>query len=153
MPKLLESLSDSVFKFVLYIDDLSFEVNEDEYKFLKSFIEGGIANDASNVAFYVTSNRRHLIKEVRSEREGDIHLQDFIQEMTSLSGRFGLNLTFESLTQKAYYQMVRQMVEDEGLKVDLETLDIEAKKRWSLRHGGGMSGRIANQFVKHLQMI
>lgn len=151
LPELLESLSKSVFKFIIFIDDLSFEVNEDEYKFLKSFIEGGIANDADNVAFYVTSNRRHLIKEVRSEREGDIHLQDFIQEMTSLSDRFGLNLTYEKLTQKAYFKMVVQMFDDENIPYELEALELEAK-RWSLRHGG-MSGRVANQYVKHIQMM
>lgn len=151
LPELLESLSKSVFKFILFIDDLSFEVNEDEYKFLKSFIEGGIANEADNVAFYVTSNRRHLIKEIRSEREGDIHLQDFIQEMTSLSDRFSLNLTFEKLTQKAYFAMVVQMFDDEGIAYTREELEIEAK-RWSLRHGG-MSGRVANQYVKHIQMM
>lgn len=150
LPKLLESLSRSIFKFVIFIDDLSFEVNEDEYKFLKSFIEGGIANEASNVAFYVTSNRRHLIKEMRSERESDIHMQDFIQEMTSLSGRFGLNLTFAGLEQPAYYEMVGQMLTDEGIVMDEETMQVEAR-RWSIRHGG-MSGRVANQFVRHKLM-
>lgn len=150
LPKLLEALIKTPFKFILFIDDLSFEVNEDEYKFLKSFIEGGIANEATNVAFYVTSNRRHLIKEIRSDREGDIHLHDFIQEMTSLSGRFALNLTFDGLTQRAYYEMVHKMVRELGIMIPKDELEVEAK-RWSMRHGG-MSGRIANQLVKHIQM-
>jgi uncharacterized protein len=118
--KLLKRLAKSPFRFILFIDDLSFEVNEDDYKFLKSFIEGGIMNDAENVAFYVTSNRRHLIKEMRQEREQDIHLQDFIQEMTSLSDRFGLTLTYEPLTQKAYFEMIQKMCDDVGLVIPRE---------------------------------
>lgn len=150
LPKLLKTLSKSMFKFVLFIDDLSFEVNEDDYKLLKSYIEGGIVNEASNIAFYVTSNRQHLIKEIRSDREGDIHLQDFIQEMTSLSRRFGLRLTFDKLQQKDYFEMIARMLEDEGITYERSKMEIEARQ-WSLRHGG-MSGRIANQFVKQLQM-
>ncbi|MDF1617738.1 ATP-binding protein [Petrocella sp. FN5] len=151
LPSLIEELKTSNLKFIIFIDDLSFEVNEDEYKFLKSFIEGGVLNETNNVAFYVTSNRRHLIKEIRSDREGDIHLQDFIQEMTSLSDRFGLYLTFESLTQKAYLEMVFKMIQEEKLEYDRKWVEGEAKK-WSIRQGG-MSGRVANQFVKQLHMI
>jgi len=151
LPTLIEEIKTSNLKFIIFLDDLSFEVNEDEYKFLKSFIEGGILNETKNVAFYVTSNRRHLIKEVRSDREGDIHLQDFIQEMTSLSDRFGLYLTFESLSQKAYLEMVFKMIQEEKLDYDQSWVEAEAKK-WSIRQGG-MSGRVANQFVKQLHMI
>lgn len=151
LPKVLDRLSKSVFKFVIFIDDLSFEVNEDDYKLLKSYIEGGIVNEASNIAFYVTSNRQHLIKEVRSDREGDIHLQDFIQEMTSLSRRFGLSLTFEKLQQKEYFNMVATMLEDEDMAYEREAMEVDAR-RWALRHSG-MSGRIAMQYVKHLQML
>jgi len=151
LPTLIEEIKTSNLKFIIFMDDLSFEVNEDEYKFLKSFIEGGILNETKNVAFYVTSNRRHLIKEIRSDREGDIHLQDFIQEMTSLSDRFGLYLTFESLSQKAYLDMVFKMLQEEKLDFDRPWIEAEAKK-WSIRQGG-MSGRVANQFVKQLHMI
>lgn len=151
LPKILKKLSKSAFKFVLFIDDLSFEVNEDDYKLLKSYIEGGIVNEASNIAFYVTSNRQHLIKEVRSDREGDIHLQDFIQEMTSLSRRFGLHLTYEKLQQKEYFDMVATMLRDHDMTYEDQAMEIDAR-RWALRHGG-MSGRIAMQYVKHLQMM
>ena len=78
LPNLLKSLNGSIFKFIIFLDDLSFESNDEDYKLLKSYIEGGIINEADNIAFYVTSNRQHLIKEVRTEREGDIHLQDYI---------------------------------------------------------------------------
>lgn len=151
LPKVLKRLSKSVFKFVIFIDDLSFEVNEDDYKLLKSYIEGGIVNEATNIAFYVTSNRQHLIKEVRSDREGDIHLQDFIQEMTSLSRRFGLHLTFEKLQQKEYFEMVATMLDDEAMVYERQAMEVDAR-RWALRHSG-MSGRIAMQYVKHLQMM
>lgn len=147
LPKVLEHISKRAFKFIIFIDDLSFEANEDEYKFLKSFIEGGIANEADNVAFYITSNRRHLIKEIRSERENDIHLQDFIQEMTSLSDRFGLTLFYEAPNQKVYLDMIEKMLKKQGEIISSEVLAVKARQ-WSLEHGG-MSGRTAEQFVKY----
>ncbi len=146
LPELLDKLSRANFKFILFLDDLSFEANEDEYKLLKTYIEGGVVDVAGNIVFYVTTNRRHLIKEVRTERESDIHLQDFIQEMTSLSKRFGLTLTFEPLVQDEYFSMIRKMMDRLGLDYDEEELEIEAR-RFSLRKAG-MSGRVANQFVK-----
>lgn len=151
LPKLLDRISKSSFKFILFLDDLSFEVNEDEYKLLKTFMEGGIADASGNIAFYVTTNRRHLIKEVREEREGDIHLQDFIQEMTSLSKRFGLTLTYESLNQDDYFHMIKKMMEDNNLPFDEEELILEAR-RWSLRKAG-MSGRVASQFIKQKMIV
>lgn len=149
LPQLLKYIEGRRFKYILFIDDLSFEANEDEYKFLKSFIEGSVSGDMSHVAFYVTSNRRHLIKEVRTERENDIHLNDFIQEMTSLSDRFGLTLLYESLNQKEYFDMVLRMVNEKG---DLDKSDIEITgeaRIFAMRHGK-MSGRVAMQFIKHL---
>lgn len=150
LPKVLEQLSGRAFKFIIFIDDLSFEANEDEYKFLKSFIEGGVANEADNVAFYITSNRRHLIKEIRSERENDIHLNDFIQEMTSLSDRFGMTLFYEAPSQKTYLEMIGKMLEKYGEALSAEEIAVKARQ-WSLEHGG-MSGRTAEQFVKHVLM-
>lgn len=150
LPYVLKKIEKSCFKFILFIDDLSFEVNEDDYKFVKSFIEGGVKNEAKNVAFYVTSNRRHLIKEIRSERENDIHLNDFISEMTSLSDRFGLTMFFTAPDQKLYYEMVEKMLLEQDLVYEKEEMLIEAKQ-WSLRHGG-MSGRVAEQFVKNYKI-
>jgi restriction endonuclease len=126
------------------------EVNEDEYKFLKSFIEGGISNDADNVSFYITSNRRHLIKEIRSERENDIHIQDFIQEMTSLSDRFGLTLFYEAPKQKVYFEIITNMLKEYNVSIPQQELETKARQ-WSLENGG-MSGRTAVQFVKSLLM-
>lgn len=150
LPDILKLVENSCFKFIVFMDDLSFEVNEDDYKFVKSFIEGGVKKDAKNVAFYVTSNRRHLIKEIRSERENDIHLNDFISEMTSLSDRFGLTLFYDAPVQKLYFEMVENMLNKKGLDFD-EEKTLLAAKQWSLRHGG-MSGRVAEQFVKHAEM-
>lgn len=150
MPEVLRAVENSCYKFIVFIDDLSFEVNEDDYKFMKSFIEGGVKYEAKNVAFYITSNRRHLIKEIRSERENDIHLNDFISEMTSLSDRFGLTLFYTAPEQKLYYEMVEKMFKAAGLAFDSEKDLLEAK-RWSLKHGG-MSGRVAEQFVKSREM-
>ncbi len=156
LPKVLERIEGRGFKFILFIDDLSFEANEDEYKFLKSFIEGSVSGDMSQVAFYVTSNRRHLIKEIRTERENDIHLQDFIQEMTSLSDRFGLTLLYEGLIQKEYYDMVVKMYGEQVEAGRMNALDeagadeLKDKARiYALRHGK-MSGRVAMQFIKQL---
>lgn len=146
LPKIMERIKGSPFKFILFMDDLSFEANEDDYKFLKSFMEGSIGGYQPNCLFYVTSNRRHLIKEVRTERENDIHLQDFIHEMTSLSDRFGLTLIYESLEQRDYQDMILQMAKDEGIDQDDEELLIQAKK-YALRHGK-MSGRVAAQFIR-----
>lgn len=152
LPKVIDYVENRGFKFILFIDDLSFEANEDEYKFLKSFIEGSISGDTSQVAFYVTSNRRHLIKEIRSERENDIHLNDFIQEMTSLSDRFGLTLLYEGLVQKDYFDMVIKMYNEceEGSVTALTEEEITYQARiYALRHGK-MSGRVAMQFIKQL---
>lgn len=150
LPYVLEYIKGRSFKFILFIDDLSFEANEDEYKFLKSFIEGSIKGENDQVAFYVTSNRRHLIKEIRTERENDIHLQDFIQEMTSLSDRFGLTLLYEGLNQNEYFAMVETMAMTEGLVLEKEEL-IRQARIYAMRHGK-MSGRVANQFIKQLDV-
>ena len=150
LPKVLNVLKNQGFRFILFIDDLSFEANEDEYKFLKSFIEGSISEDLSHILFYVTSNRRHLIKEIRTERENDIHLQDFIQEMTSLSDRFGLTLIYENLDQKEYFMMVRKMAEKENIEVDIQKL-IDDARVYAMRHGK-MSGRVADQFIKQVKL-
>ncbi len=145
LPEIMRKIKGSPFKFILFIDDLSFEANEDDYKFLKSFMEGSIGVYQPNCLFYVTSNRRHLIKEVRSERENDIHLQDFIHEMTSLSDRFGLTLIYESLEQREYQAMILNMAKKEGMSVDEKELIAQAR-RYALQHGK-MSGRVAAQFI------
>jgi uncharacterized protein len=150
LPQVIDFIKGRSFKFIIFIDDLSFEANEDEYKFLKSFMEGSISGEMRQVAFYVTSNRRHLIKEIRTERENDIHLQDFIQEMTSLSDRFGLTLLYEGLNQNEYFDMVFSMAQSEGMSKSKEELQKEARI-YALRHGK-MSGRVAAQFIKQLSI-
>ena len=150
LPSILDMISGSIFKFIIFIDDLSFESHDDDYKILKSYIEGGILNESNNIAFYVTSNRMHLIQQMRSEREGDMRINDFIQETTSLSARFGLHLTFVKPDQKAYFSMIAKMLKKEQIEIPQREMELEAK-RWSMKHNG-MSGRIAMQFVKHVKM-
>lgn len=146
LPTVLDVIGRRSYRYIIFLDDLSFEANEDEYKFLKSFIEGSVMSKNENVAFYITSNRRHLIKEIRSERENDIHLNDFIQEMTSLSDRFGLTLFYESPDQKAFLEIVRKMLDRYNIQMPDNVLLVKSRQ-WSLEHGG-MSGRTAEQFVK-----
>lgn len=150
LPNIIESLSGSSFKFIIFIDDLSFEVHEDDYKLLNSYIEGGVINENNNIAFYVTSNRQNLIKEAHSDRESDVRVNDLLEESISLSARFGLHLTFMKPNQDEFLEMVIKMLDKEEISYNKDKIEAEAK-RWVLRHSG-RSGRIAMQFVKQLKM-
>lgn len=147
----IDSLKDRNYRFIVYIDDLSFEDFEIEYKYLKSVIEGGIQPKPSNVLIYATSNRRHLIKETWSDRndtQADIHHSDTVQEKLSLAERFGVAISFMRPIQKEYQQIVLHLAKRSGLNIpDDELLDMA--RVWELRHGG-MSGRIARQFIDSL---
>ena len=143
------------YRFIIYLDDLSFEEHEIEYKFLKAVIEGGVETRPENVLIYATSNRRHLIRETWGDRadmkhdpDQEIHRSDTIEEKLSLSARFGVTINFSSPDRELFYSIVRTLAEREGIDIDEETLRREAN-RWELRHGG-ISGRTAKQFVDHL---
>ena len=143
------------YRFIIYLDDLSFEEHEIEYKFLKAVIEGGVETRPENILIYATSNRRHLIRETWGDRadmqhdpDQEIHRSDTIEEKLSLSARFGVTINFSSPDRELFYNIVRTLAEREGLDIDEETLRREAN-RWELRHGG-ISGRTAKQFVDHL---
>ena len=139
------------YKFILYMDDLSFEDFETEYKYLKAVIEGGLEKKPQNVLIYATSNRRHLIRENFSDRNdhnGDVHKSDTVQEKLSLAARFGVTIYFGSPDKKQYEQIVRELAKRDDLDMDEDTLMLEAN-RWELSHGG-FSGRTARQFVDHL---
>ncbi len=143
------------YRFIIYLDDLSFEEHEIEYKFLKAVIEGGVETRPENVLIYATSNRRHLIRETWGDRadmqhdpDQEIHRSDTIEEKLSLSARFGVTINFSSPDRELFYSIVRTLAEREGIDIDEETLRMEAN-RWELRHGG-ISGRTAKQFVDHL---
>ena len=147
----IDSLKDRNYRFIVYIDDLSFEDFEIEYKYLKSVIEGGIQPKPDNVLIYATSNRRHLIKETWSDRndtQADIHHSDTVQEKLSLAERFGVAISFMRPVQKEYQQIVLHLAKREGINLPEEEL-LNRARVWELRHGG-MSGRIARQFIDSL---
>lgn len=147
--KILSQIKRRGLKFILFLDDLSFEEFETEYKYMKALIEGGVEVKPDNVLIYATSNRRHLIRETWEERKGeDIHISDTRQEKLSLSDRFGLTLTFTSPNQNLYLKIVYQLARDNHIELPEETLR-EKAIQWELVHGG-RSGRVAKQFIQTL---
>lgn len=139
------------YKFIIYMDDLSFEEFEIEYKYLKAVIEGGLERKPDNVLIYATSNRRHLIRETfrdRDEHDSDIHSNDTVQEKLSLVARFGVTIFFDSPAKKEFQGIVLALAEKNGIALEKEELLLEANK-WELTHGG-LSGRTAQQFIDYL---
>lgn len=139
------------YKFIIYMDDLSFEEFEIEYKYLKAVIEGGLEKKPDNVLIYATSNRRHLIREKFSDKEEvreDMHTSDTVQEKLSLYARFGVTIYYGAPNKKEFQQIVTTLAEKYQIQMDTETLLLEANK-WELSHGG-LSGRTAQQFVNYL---
>jgi predicted AAA+ superfamily ATPase len=152
LPKIMETLrSRAGKKFIIFLDDLSFEEFEIEYKFLKSVIEGGVEAKPDNVLIYATSNRRHLIKETWSDRNGDadeIHRFDSVHEKISLSDRFGITITYLAPSQDEYLQIVEELARKNNIDLQLSQLKQEAI-RWELAHSG-RSGRTAQQFIHYI---
>lgn len=139
------------YKFIIYMDDLSFEEFEIEYKYLKAVIEGGLEKKPENVLIYATSNRRHLIRETFSDKEEvreDMHTSDTVQEKLSLYARFGVTIYFGAPNKKEFQQIVTTLAEKYQVQMDTEELLAEANK-WELSHGG-LSGRTAQQFINYL---
>lgn len=147
-PAIINRLKDRGLKFILYVDDLSFESTETQYKHLKALLEGGLETRPANVLIYATSNRRHLLKETFADRESDVHGNDTIQEQLSLSDRFGITITFTSPNHTEFLEIVRGLAAQRGLPVD-EELTARALQ-WERFHNG-RSGRTARQFIDHLQ--
>lgn len=139
------------YSFAIYMDDLSFEDFEIEYKYLKAAIEGGLCERPANMLIFATSNRRHLIKETFSDREGggDIHRDESIQEKISLSDRFGLQVRFGKPAQDEYFEMVLHLARIYGIEMDQKTL-LDGARAFSVRHSG-FSGRIATQYILSLE--
>jgi predicted AAA+ superfamily ATPase len=136
-------------KFILFLDDLSFEETEVEYKELKAQLEGGLESQPANVVIYATSNRFHIVRETQSDNTGikdDIHLNDAIQEKLSLSDRFGITITFDTPSPKEYLNIVRRLLERNDMTAD-EALLKKLAYRWEIANHG-RSGRSAVQFVK-----
>lgn len=140
------------YKFIIYMDDLSFEEFEIEYKFLKAVIEGGVETKPDNILIYATSNRRHLIKETWNDRndmesKNGIHRSDTVEEKLSLVNRFGCTINYSKPSQKEYFDIVIKLAEKNGVDMDEAELCAEANK-WELSHGG-ISGRTAQQFINY----
>lgn len=152
LPQIMETLrQNSSKKFILFLDDLSFEEFEVEYKYLKSAIEGGVEGKPANVLIYATSNRRHLIKETwknRGAENDDIHRNDTLNETISLSDRFGLTISYLSPNQEEYLQIVSALAKKHALPQTEEDLRRGAIE-WELSHSG-RSGRTAQQYINHL---
>lgn len=157
LPRVLDELRDRGLHFIVFVDDLSFEEHEIEYKALKALLEGSIERPPDNVRLYATSNRRNIIRESFSDREAggfggdDVHARDTMQEKLSLAARFGLRVTFPVPDQRQYLEIVRGIVRRRGLEVPEEELTGRALA-WDRWHAG-RSGRSARQFVDELESM
>ena len=149
IPKVLDDLSSNPLKFVLFIDDLSFLKDDDNFNALKAVLEGSVTAKSANVVIYATSNRRHIIKETFSDREGDdIHRNDTMQELVSLSERFGIHITFSKPNKQTFLNIVHHLAEESGIDMPTSELDMLAE-RFALERGG-RSARLARQFIDGL---
>jgi predicted AAA+ superfamily ATPase len=151
IPDILDMIRGSGYRFILFMDDLSFEEFEVEYKHLKAIIEGGLERKPDNVVIYATSNRRNIIREVWSDRASsvdDVHGWDTMQEKHSLSDRFGLTIWYPSVGKDEYMSIVRSIAREFGLVIKDSEMETSAL-RWELERGG-FTGRTARQFVYHM---
>ena len=148
---IIAQIKNRNYRFIIYMDDLSFEEFEIEYKYLKAVIEGGLERKPENVLIYATSNRRHLIRETfrdKADRDEDLHTNDTVQEKLSLVARFGVTIYFGSPEKKEFQEIVKVLAKRGGIDMPEEELLLEANK-WELSHGG-LSGRTAQQFIDYL---
>ncbi len=139
------------YKFIIYMDDLSFEEFEIEYKYLKAVIEGGLEKKPDNILIYATSNRRHLVRETfkdKADRDEELHTNDTVQEKLSLVARFGVTIYFGRPEKKEFQTIVKELAARNGIQMEEDQLMLEAN-RWELSHGG-KSGRTAQQFIDYL---
>ncbi|HJC31583.1 MAG TPA: ATP-binding protein [Candidatus Anaerobutyricum faecale] len=152
LSQIISHVKNRNYRFIIYMDDLSFEEFEIEYKYLKAVIEGGMETRPDNVLIYATSNRRHLIRETwndRSDMDEELHRSDTMQEKLSLVYRFGITINFSKPSQKEYFEIVRNLAKKyPQITLSDEELCAQANK-WELSHGG-ISGRTAQQFVNYL---
>lgn len=149
IPEILDELNANPLKFILFIDDLSFQKDDDNFSALKAILEGSVSAKSKNVVIYATSNRRHMVKETFSDREGDdIHRNDTMQEIISLSERFGIQITFQKPNKQTYLDIVHHLAAQRGITMDEKELDILAERFIIGR--GARSARAAKQFVDSL---
>jgi len=147
---IMDKIADNPLKFIIFIDDLSFNKNDDSFSMLKAALEGSASAKAKNAVIYATSNRRHIVKESFSDRVGedDVHLNDTVQELISLSDRFGITVYFEKPNKKLYLHIVHELCKRFGVEMDEKELDIKAEA-FALNKGN-RSPRAAEQFVMSL---
>lgn len=148
---LIAQIKNRNYKFIIYMDDLSFEEFEIEYKYLKAVIEGGLEKKPDNILIYATSNRRHLVREKfsdKEERQDDLHKNDTVQEKLSLVARFGEKIYFGAPTPQEFKEIVRKLAQRNHIDMPTEQL-LALANQWELSHGG-LSGRCAQQFINHL---
>lgn len=153
LSSVIAQIKNRNYKFIIYMDDLSFEEFEIEYKFLKAVIEGGVETKPDNILIYATSNRRHLIKENWSDRNdmehsNGMHRSDTMEEKLSLVHRFGVTINYSKPSQKEYFGIVNELAKRNGIEMDEKELNLKANA-WELQHGG-ISGRTAQQFINYL---
>ena len=149
IPAILDELNSNPLKFILFIDDLSFQKDDDNFSALKAILEGSVSAKSQNVVIYATSNRRHLVKESFTDREGDdIHFNDTMQEIISLSERFGIQITFNRPDKKTYLDIVHHLADAHGIDMASDKLEAAAE-RFALGRGT-RSARAARQFVDSL---
>ncbi len=145
--KTIDILKHRGMYFIIFIDDLSFESNDSSYKYLKSAVEGSIYEQPSNILFYVTSNRKHLIKENMAERQNEVHLRDAINEQTSLADRFGLTILYSEPSQNEYFEIVTGLAQKYNINYESKEQFLAEAKKFAAQNGG-RTGRTAVQFIK-----
>ena len=148
---IISQIKNRNYKFIIYMDDLSFEEFEIEYKYLKAVIEGGLEKKPENVLIYATSNRRHLVRETfkdKADRDEELHTNDTVQEKLSLVARFGVTIYFGRPEKKEFQVIVKELAKKNGIDMPEDALLLEANK-WEISHGG-RSGRCAQQFIDYL---
>ena len=154
LPDLIARIKGRNYKFIIFIDDLSFEESETEYKFLKAVIEGGLEVRPNNILIYATSNRRHIVREVWRDRDdmehsGDVHRSDTLEEKLSLASRFGVAINYSSPSRNEYHEIIKNLAKKSlGSYKDINEL-LKGADAWEIRHGG-KSGRAARQYIDYL---
>lgn len=154
LPIITDQLANLPQKFIIFVDDLSFEEDDDSFKALKVLLEGSLTKKPENVVVYATSNRRHLVREFFADRpqlqdNSEIHAWDTVQEKLSFGDRFGLTLTFTPANQDTYLEIVNHLAKESGINIPQADLEFKAKQ-WATRHNG-RSGRTAKQFIDFFQ--
>lgn len=154
IPDIIESISSNPLKFIIFIDDLSFVAGEDCFGALKATLEGSVSARTGNTTIYATSNRRHLVKESFSDRNGDddVHRNDTLQETLSLSARFGLRVNFSRPDKKAYVTIATELARSKGITLSDDELALKAEQ-FAISSGNGRSARTAKQFVAGLSQL